>query len=80
MARFSVTQEADYVMGHLRYGHREGVIEAESKEDALEKLKNGYASDYLDLVVDDYEVEDVEYGDNEFVIEELKEDYENAEA
>ncbi len=80
MARFKVSQEADYVMGHLRYGHREGVIEAESKEDALEKLKNGYASDYLDLIVDDYEVEDVEYGGNEFEIEELKEDSENAEA
>lgn len=80
MARFKISQEADYVMGHLRYGHREGVIEAESKEDALEKLKNGYASDYLDLIVDDYEVEDVEYGDNEFEIEELKEDSENAEA
>ena len=80
MARFKVSQEADYVMGHLRYGHREGVIEAESKEDALEKLKNGYASDYLDLIVDDYEVEDVEYGGKEFEIEELKEDSENAEA
>lgn len=80
MARFKVSQEADYVMGHLRYGHREGVIEAESKEDALEKLNNGYASDYLDLIVDDYEVEHVEYGGNEFEIEELKEDSENAEA
>ena len=47
MAKFKVSQEADYVMGHLRYGHREGIIEAESKEDALQKLKDGYASDYL---------------------------------
>lgn len=80
MAKFKVSQEADYVMGHLRYGHREGIIEAESKEDALQKLKDGYASDYLDLVVDDYEVDDVEYGDNEFEIEEIKEDAGNAEA
>ena len=29
--KFKVIQEADYVIGHLRYGHREGVIEAESK-------------------------------------------------
>ena len=37
MARFFVTQEADYVMGHLRYGHREGYIEADSIEDAKKK-------------------------------------------
>lgn len=70
MARFSVRQDADYVVGHLRYGHREGYIEAESKEDALNKLQNDGYTDYLDLVVDDYEVDDVEYGDNEFEIEE----------
>lgn len=80
MARFKVTQEADYVMGHLRYGHREGIIEAESREDALQKLKDGYAGDYLDLVIDGYEVDDVDYGDNEFEIKEIKEDTENAEA
>ncbi len=72
MAKFKVSQEADYVMGHLRYGHREGIIEANSKEDALDKLKNKGYTDYLDLKVDDYEVEDVEYGDNEFEIEEVE--------
>lgn len=35
MARFFVRQDADYAMGHLRYGHREGYIEADSIEDAL---------------------------------------------
>lgn len=73
MAKFKVTQEADYVMGYLRYGHREGVIEAESKEDALNKLKNEGYTDYLDFVLDDYSCEDVEYGDNEFKIEEVEE-------
>lgn len=73
MAKFRVSQEADYVMGHLRYGHREGVIEAESKEDALNKLKNEGYTDYLDFVLDDYSCEDVEYGDNEFKIEEVEE-------
>lgn len=73
MAKFRVSQEADYVMGHLRYGHREGVIEAESKEDALNKLKNEGYTDYLDFVLDDYSCEDVEYGDNEFEIEEMEE-------
>jgi len=73
MKKFKVSQEADYVMGHLRYGHREGIIEADSKEDALYKLRNKGYTDYLDLKVDDYRVEDVEYGDNEFEIEEVEE-------
>ncbi len=72
MAKFKVSQEADYITGHLRYGHREGVIEANSKEDALDKLKNKGYTDYLDLKVDDYEVEDVDYGDNKFEIEEVE--------
>lgn len=72
MAKFKVRQEADYVMGHLRYGHREGIIEADSKEDVLNKLENEGYTDDLDLVVDDYEVEDVSYGDNEFKIEEVE--------
>lgn len=73
MPKFRVSQEADYVTGHLRYGHREGVIEADNKEDALNKLqKKGY-TDFLELVVDDYEVDSVDYGDNEFEIEEIDE-------
>ena len=74
MAKFKVFQDADYVQGHLRYGHREGVIEADSKEDALNKLKNEGYTDYLDVEVDDYEVEDIYYGDNEFEIEEILEE------
>lgn len=70
MAKFRVTQEADYAVGHLRYGHREGVIEADSKEDALNKLRNEGYTDYLDFVLDDYELEDVEYTDD-FEIEEV---------
>lgn len=72
MAKFRVRQDADYVMGHLRYGHREGIIEADSKEDALNKLENEGYTDYLDLIVDDYSVEDASYGDNEFEIEEVE--------
>lgn len=70
MAKFRVTQEADYAVGHLRYGHREGIIEADSKEDALNKLKNEGYTDYLDFVLDDYELEDAEYTDD-FEIEEV---------
>ena len=53
MAKFFVKQDADYVVGHLRYGHREGY------------------TDYLDLVVDDYEIEDADYGNNPFEIREV---------
>ena len=71
--KFKVIQESDYVIGHLRYGHREGIIEAESKEEALKLLENGEA-DSLDLIVDDYEIEDADFGDNPFVIEEVEGD------
>lgn len=74
MAKFRVTQDADYIMGHLRYGHREGVIDAESVEDALDKLENEGYTDYLDLVVDDYEVDDVDYGFNPFKIDPVEEE------
>ena len=74
MAKFKVFQDADYVQGHLRYGHREGIIEADSKEDALNKLKNEDYTDYLYLEIDDYEVDGLSYGDNEFEIEEILEE------
>lgn len=68
--KFRVTQEANYVMGHLRYGHREGIVEADSKEDAL-KLIKGNEDDYLDIVIDDYEIEDADFENNPFEIEEV---------
>ena len=40
MAKFRVFQDANYAVGHLRYGHREGIIEAESKEDAFYVIIN----------------------------------------
>lgn len=68
--KFRVTQEANYVMGHLRYGHREGIVEADSKEDAL-KLIEGNEDDYLYIVIDDYEIEDADFENNPFEIEEV---------
>ena len=73
MAKFKVRQDADYVMGHLKYGHREGVIKASSVEDVINKLQNDGCIDYLGLVVDDYEVEDVSYGSNPFKLEPVEE-------
>ena len=75
MAKFKVRQDADYLVGYLRYGHREGVIEANSVEDVINKLQNDGCIDYLGLVVDDYEVEDVSYGSNPFKIEPVMEEW-----
>lgn len=73
MAKYRVSQDADYVMGHLRYGHREGIIEADSLEDAKKKVEQEGHTDFLDLVVDDYSVDDVDYGNNEFEYEKIEE-------
>lgn len=54
MKEYKVNVPVDYITGHLRYGHLECEVEAESKEEALEKAKN---YEDFDLVVDDYEVD-----------------------
>ena len=54
----------EYVIGHLRYGHKEGILELTERE--FEKLKESpedfvYEEDILsnlDLIIDDYEIED----------------------
>ena len=68
MKKYKVKVPVDYVMGYLKYGHLECDVEAESKEEALEK-----AMDYDDfeLVVDSYRVED--YGDKLWQDAEIKE-------
>jgi len=71
MARYKVTIPVDYVMGHLRYGHLEGVIEADSVED-IKNMDYDEIRDYLDLVVDDYEIDD--YGDADLNDMEIKEE------
>lgn len=73
MKRFRVTQDLGYVMGYLRYGHLEGEFEAESKEELMEKLKSGKLRYALELIVDDYSVDD--YGDaGDYEIEEIAEE------
>ena len=60
MKKFKVIKDCDYVQGHLRSGHLEQIIEAESLEDAINKFEE----DFAELVVDDYEVDDYEtYGE-----------------
>lgn len=40
----------------------------------MSKLKNEGYTDYLNFVLDDYELEDSDYGDNDFEIEEMEDE------
>ena len=71
MKKYRVTQDADYVVGYLRLAHREGIIEAESTEDALYKLQNEGYADYLDFKVDSCEIEDADFDGMPFEIKEV---------
>lgn len=55
--RYTISVPVEYVMGHLRYGHLEMIVEADNAEEARAAFNPRYA----DLIVDDWEVED--YGD-----------------
>lgn len=56
--KFFVTADLDWIMGYLRYGHMEGVVEVESEDELNEIIESGDIVDYLSVVVDDYRVED----------------------
>lgn len=58
--KFMVTAELDWIMGYLRYGHMEGIIEADSREEIDELIRTGDIVDFLNIVVDDYRIEDFE--------------------
>lgn len=75
MKKFQIYIPTDYVMGHLRYGHGEGIVEAESKEEILKKLKTEDADDILDYIhleVDDWDIDDYEYDFSSMEIEEIE--------
>lgn len=56
--KFNITADLDWVAGHLRYGHLEGIVDVTSEEELEALIESGDIKDYLDLVVDDYEVND----------------------
>lgn len=72
MKKYNVIIGCEYVQGHLRYGHLEGVIEATSEEEA--KAIALAMPEYLDLVVDDYRVDDYEIDNGDIEVSEVKED------
>lgn len=60
--KYLITAPVDYVMGHLRYGHFEGVLELTDEE--LESIKQNpdILRDYdVELFIDDWEIDG--YGD-----------------
>ena len=75
MKKFQIYIPAEYVMGRLRYGHGEGIVEAESKEEILKKLKTEEADDILDYIhleVDDWDIDDYEYDFSSMKVEEIE--------
>lgn len=64
MKKILIDAPLEYVAGHLRYGHLEGVIEISDEE--FEKFKKNpidflYDNEYideLDLLIDDWRVDD----------------------
>lgn len=56
--KFKIMIDCDYVVGHLRNGHKEGIIELENEEELQKMIETKEIVDYLDLIVDDYEVDD----------------------
>ncbi len=72
MKKFKVVVPCEYIVGHLRYGHGEAIIEAKDIEEAKQKAKE---FDDYDIEIDDYEIDDCgsfEFEDME--IEEIKEE------
>lgn len=66
MKTYTVCVPVDYIRGYLRYGHAEYTIEAESKEEAIEKLKtikNTIKEMEEGKIPDDPEFEDIDYDD-----------------
>lgn len=77
MAKYKITANVDWLMGHLRYGHYEGEIDEEdfppNWEEELQKHPSLIKQLDLNLIVDDYRIDDI--GDiNDIRIEKIEED------
>ena len=65
MKKVNLVANVDYIMGYLRYGHYEGTIELTDEEyeeftaNPVEFIKEHRGDFDLELIVDDWSVEDV---------------------
>ena len=71
--KFRVTRDLDYIMGHLRYGHLEGIVEANSEDELKEMMEQKHFDYTLNVVVDSYRIEDWEASGN-YEWEEISDD------
>lgn len=58
--KFMVTADLDWIMGYLKYGHMEGVVEVDSREELDKLIDTGDIVNFLNIVVDNYRIEDFE--------------------
>lgn len=64
MARVFIDAGLEYLIGHLRYGHYEGIVEfpdediEKFKEDPIKYISDKCLTDNLDIIVDDLEIDD----------------------
>lgn len=64
MKKILINAPLEYVAGHLRYGHLEGAIEVPDeefekfKENPIDFLNDNEYIDELDLLIDDWEIDD----------------------
>lgn len=77
MAKYRIIANVDYLIGHLHYGHYEGEIDEEELppnwEEELRKYPSLIKQLNLELIVDDYEIDDT--GDiSDIQIEKIEED------
>jgi hypothetical protein len=66
MKRFKISVPLDYISGHLRAGHLEYEVVAETLEEAIKLAMEEEDDGNGDLIVDDYEVNgcgDIEFSD-----------------
>jgi hypothetical protein len=65
MHKIQIKIPVEYIMGHLRYGHYEGIIDLTDEE--YEKFKKSPKDwiesvdglSYLNFVIDDYRIDDI---------------------
>lgn len=66
--KYNVTADADWIQGHLQYGHYEGYLSEEQYQEYLnlptkdEQLR--FIADVCNLIVDSWEIDDYEYPSN----------------
>lgn len=64
MAKVFIDADLDYIDGYLKYGHYEGIVEfpdediEKFKEDPIKYILYKSLTDYLDILVDDWEIND----------------------